>query len=76
MVITLIILVLAVISFLMEKIPVNLTIMLTMAALVAFGIVRQRDSKFFAMHPDEFLPLFRAGIFRNLRPVLNKNIVI
>ena len=39
MAITLIILVLAVISFLLEKIPVNLTIMLTMIALVAFGIV-------------------------------------
>ncbi|MBQ3450110.1 MAG: hypothetical protein IJG34_09485, partial [Synergistaceae bacterium] len=39
MVITLVILVLAVISFLMEKIPVNLTIMLSMTALVAFGIV-------------------------------------
>ena len=39
MAITLIILVLAVISFLLEKIPVNLTIMLSMIALVAFGIV-------------------------------------
>lgn len=39
MAITLTILVLAVISFLLEKIPVNMTIMLTMIALVALGIV-------------------------------------
>lgn len=36
---TIIILILAVISFLLEKIPVNMTVMLTMIALVVTGLV-------------------------------------
>lgn len=41
---TIIILILAVISFLMEKIPVNLTIMLTMAVLVLTGLVTPKEA--------------------------------
>ena len=41
---TIIILVLAIISFLMEKIPVNLTIMLTMTVLVLTGLVTPKEA--------------------------------
>lgn len=43
-IITLIILVLAVILFVTEKIPVNLTVMLTMTALVLFGLVTPEEA--------------------------------
>lgn len=42
--IAIIILVLAVISFLLEKIPVNLTIMLSMIALVLTGLVTPKEA--------------------------------
>lgn len=42
--ITIIILILAVISFLMEKIPVNMTVMLTMCALVLTGLVTPEEA--------------------------------
>ncbi len=41
---TIIILILAVISFLMEKIPVNMTVMLTMCALVLTGLVTPKEA--------------------------------
>ncbi|OUO93768.1 SLC13 family permease [Cloacibacillus sp. An23] len=41
---TIIILILAVISFLMEKIPVNMTIMLTMSVLVLTGLVTPKEA--------------------------------
>lgn len=41
---TIIILVLAIISFLMEKIPVNMTIMLTMSVLVLTGLVTPKEA--------------------------------
>lgn len=41
---TIIILVLAVISFLLEKIPVNMTVMLTMSALVLTGLVTPKEA--------------------------------
>lgn len=41
---TIIILVCAVISFLMEKIPVNMTVMLTMIALVVTGLVTPKEA--------------------------------
>lgn len=42
--ITIIILILAVISFLLEKIPVNMTVMLTMCALVLTGLVTPQEA--------------------------------
>lgn len=42
--ITIIILILAVISFLLEKIPVNMTVMLTMCALVLTGLVTPKEA--------------------------------
>lgn len=41
---TIIILILAVISFLLEKIPVNMTVMLTMCALVLTGLVTPQEA--------------------------------
>ena len=42
--ITIIILILAVISFVWEKIPVNMTIMLVMISLVVFGIITPKEA--------------------------------
>ena len=41
---TIIILILAVISFLLEKIPVNMTVMLTLCALVLTGLVTPKEA--------------------------------
>ena len=41
-ILTIIILICAVTSFLLEKIPVNMTVMLTLIALVVFGLVEPK----------------------------------